>query len=92
MSKAATVANENIHPSMNGAAQGAPQMEAKPLTVDDLRQRLEKITGGLNTLRSQRETLTQQLEDTNLSIGRTEGAILMLQSLLQEASAEGQGG
>src|SRR5262245_10288072 len=67
---------------------GVHPMEGDPpirsLNIAELRDRAEKMTNGLNSLRAQRGPLAKQLEDVDQGIHRTEGALVMLQTLIQE--------
>jgi hypothetical protein len=80
----------------SGSASGASNTQRVPeptspasgnpihLDVGELRQRAEKMTIGLNSLRAQRGPLAKQLEEIDQGINRTEGALVMLKTLIDE--------
>ena len=69
----------NVEKSMNGVLP-----TGKALDVEAMQERLKQMGSGLNQLRSDREQLSKQLEDVNEAILRTEGAYVMLQSMVKE--------
>jgi hypothetical protein len=61
------------------------------LDVGELRQRAEKMSIGLNSLRAQRGPLAKQLQEIDQGINRTEGALVMLKTLIDELDPSAQG-
>jgi hypothetical protein len=62
------------------------------LSVDAIQQRATKVAEGLHQLKDEAEAIEARLKDLRVSIGRTEGALIMLNTLQQELSPERERG
>lgn len=56
--------------------------------VKALTERRAKMVQGLNNAKSQREALSDRLKEVEVTISRTEGAIITLEGLIQEIDPE----
>lgn len=54
------------------------------VALSKLVDRREKLIQGLNAARAQKEAITQRLKDIELSIGRTEGAVITVENFINE--------
>ena len=92
------VAPTTVHQNGAGPTPGIGpdgQPLAAPGYLEGLLDKREKMILGLNSLKSERVELAKQLETQDDSIRRTEGALIMLNSLigeLQPAPAGPNGG
>jgi hypothetical protein len=89
--KAASVqAHGNGAGAAGGNGQGAQEVLLPPVNggfeLAALQQRREKLVNGLNSLRVQHENLMAQAMELESNIRRTEGALVMLNALIEELS------
>lgn len=78
-----------IDPAVEAAVSGGDAM--RTLSVETLQDRASKVADGLHQLKDEAEALEERLKQLRVSIGRTEGALIMLNTLLQELSPRPQG-
>lgn len=62
------------------------------LSVEVIQQRATKVAEGLHQLKDEQEALEARLKDLRTSIGRTEGALIMLNTLMQELNPQPERG
>lgn len=82
---------EAVHSTVNGVEKQAPvdTLEATPsrpvsLELRGLMEKREKMMQGLNGIKADRDTISQQLQDYETRIKRTEGAVILLDQLITE--------
>lgn len=79
--------------SHNSYEKGAPAPQSSSEKTDSvamasLLDKREKMIQGLNGAKSQRDVMQQRVKEYDLSINRTEGAIMALEGLIQEIDPE----
>lgn len=80
--------NGHIEGQLEGQMANAPMPEASAkvsLEMAMLKERLEKMQQGLNTLKAEQDMLEKRLTETSDNILRTEGALVMLGSIIETA-------
>ena len=84
-----------VNRSRNGVERSAPALEieqAPSLELKVLLEKREKMVQGLNAVKADCEALAEQLTQQRESEKRTEGALIMLSSLIQELDPQALSG
>lgn len=90
------------NPSVNGVEKTAPMPSLEPMRdvkksieLAYLKDKRDQHVQNLNNLRSEREAIIQRQKELDISVGRTEGAIITFNNLIAEldpAEAQRMGG
>jgi len=76
--------NGNVVDSTDHVIGEATEANRLEMEVSALLERFDKMNQGLNSMKSQKENLTAQMDDLKIRIGRQEGAILMMEQIINE--------
>lgn len=85
MEAEATVRSMNNGMDRNGQTIDVPvNGKQHSVELDVLKDRREKMMQGLNSLKADLDAMKKQIEDQEVSISRTEGALILLSNLITE--------
>lgn len=82
-------AEATVRSSMNGTEkdvmiEGSPSPKPNSISIDSLMDKRDKMIQGLNGAKAQKDDVKRSLEDIELAISRTEGAIYTLEMLIND--------